>query len=68
MKRVRAEVWGAVGSIHSGEDPYVYCLARDCARDEVVRKSPLELVMLDKALSGKLRRKATSCTVRQGRG
>ncbi len=40
VKRVRAEVWGVVESVHSGEDPYVYCLARDCARDGVVRKSP----------------------------
>jgi len=37
----------------------VYCLARDCARDEVVRKfvaPALELVMLDKALNNKLDR------------
>ncbi len=37
-----------------GEDPYAYCLARDCARDEVVRKfvaPALEMVMLDKALN-----------------
>jgi hypothetical protein len=37
----------------------VYCLARDCARDAVVRKfvePALELVMLDKALSGKFDR------------
>jgi hypothetical protein len=37
-----------------GEDPYAYCLARDCARDEVVRKfvaPALELIMLDKALN-----------------
>jgi hypothetical protein len=40
-------------------DPYVYCLARDCARDEVVRKfvaPALELVMLDKALRGEFDR------------
>jgi hypothetical protein len=43
VKRVRAEVWGVVESVHSGEDPYVYCLARECARDEVVRKSPQPL-------------------------
>jgi hypothetical protein len=43
-----------------GEDPYAYCLARDCARDEVVRKfvePALELIMLDKALRGELDRK-----------
>jgi PaRep2b protein. len=37
----------------------VYRLARDCARDEVVRKfvaPALELIMLDKALSGKFDR------------
>jgi hypothetical protein len=37
----------------------MYCLARDCARDEVVRKfvePALELVMLDKALRGKFDR------------
>jgi hypothetical protein len=42
-----------------GEDPYAYCLARDCARDEVVRKfvePALELVMLDKALRGEFDR------------
>jgi len=42
-----------------GEDPYAYCLARDCARDEVVRKfvaPALELIMLDKALNGKFSR------------
>jgi len=49
------EVWGVVERILSGEDPYVYCLARNCARDEVVRKlvePALELIMLDKALRG----------------
>jgi hypothetical protein len=48
------EVWGVVERVLSGEDPYVYCLARDCARDAVVRKfvaPALELVMLDKALN-----------------
>jgi hypothetical protein len=53
------EVWGVVERVLSGDDPYVYCLARDCARDEVVRKfvaPALELVMLDKALSGKFSR------------
>jgi hypothetical protein len=37
----------------------MYCLARDCARDEVVRKfvaPALELIMLDKALRGKFDR------------
>jgi 23S rRNA pseudoU1915 N3-methylase RlmH len=50
----REEVWGVVERVLSGEDPYVYCLARDCARDEVVRKfvaPALELMMLDKALN-----------------
>jgi len=38
----------------------MYCLARDCARDEVARKfvePALELIMLDKALEGKLDRR-----------
>jgi hypothetical protein len=37
----------------------MYCLARDCARDEVVRKfvaPALELIMLDKALRGEFDR------------
>jgi hypothetical protein len=34
----KEEVWGVVERVLSGENPYVYCLARDCARDEVVRK------------------------------
>jgi hypothetical protein len=49
------EVWGVVERVLSGEDLYAYCLARDCARDEVVRKliaPALELIMLDKALRG----------------
>ncbi len=49
------EVWGIVRRVLSGEDPNVYCLARDCARDAVVRKfvaPALELIMLDKALRG----------------
>jgi len=44
----REEVWGVVESVLGD----MYCLARDCARDEVVRKfvePALELVMLDKA-------------------
>jgi hypothetical protein len=55
----KEEVWGVVKRALSGEDPYVYCLARDCARDEVVRKfvaPALELVMLDKALRGEFDR------------
>jgi hypothetical protein len=42
-----------------GEDPYAYSLARDCARDAVVRKfvePALELIMLDKALRGEFDR------------
>jgi len=38
---------------------YMYCLARDCARDEVVRKfvaPALELMMLEKAFNGKFSR------------
>jgi hypothetical protein len=51
----REEVWDVVVRVLSGEDPYVYCLARDCARDAVVRKfvePALELIMLEKALRG----------------
>ncbi len=47
-ERVRGEIWGIVNFILSD----MYCLARDCARDEVVRKfvaPALELIMLDKA-------------------
>jgi hypothetical protein len=53
------EVWGVVERVLSGEDSYVYCLARNCARDEVVRKfvePALELIMLDKALRGEFDR------------
>jgi hypothetical protein len=42
-----------------GEDPYVYCLARDCADDKIVRMfiaPALELIMLDKALNNKFDR------------
>jgi hypothetical protein len=49
------EVWGIVDFVVSD----MYCLARDCARDEVVRKfvePALELVMLDKALRGEFDR------------
>jgi len=48
------EVRGVVERILSGEDPYVYCLARNCADDKIVRKfvaPALELIMLDKALN-----------------
>ena len=48
------EVRGVVERILSGEDPYVYCLARNCADDKIVRKfvaPALELMMLDKALN-----------------
>jgi hypothetical protein len=48
VERVKGEVWGVVDFILSN----MYCLARDCARDAVVRKfvaPALELVMLDKA-------------------
>jgi len=43
------EVWGVVDFVLSD----MYCLARDCARDAVVRKfvaPALELIMLDKAV------------------
>jgi hypothetical protein len=59
VERVKGEVWGVVEFVLSGEDPYVYCLARDCARDAVVRKfvePALELIMLDKALRGEFSR------------
>jgi hypothetical protein len=51
----REEVWGIVNRISSGEDPYVYCLAKDCADDKIIRKfvaPALRLIMLDKALRG----------------
>ena len=51
VKRVREDVWGIVDFILND----MYCLARDCARDAVVRKfvaPALELIMLDKALRG----------------
>jgi hypothetical protein len=60
MKRVREEVWGVVERVLSGEDPYVYCLTRDCADDKLVGKfveTALELMMLDKALRGEFDRK-----------
>jgi hypothetical protein len=58
----REGVWSIVNRVLSGEDPYVYCLARDCARDAVVRKfvaPALELIMLDKALNGKFNKEET---------
>ncbi len=51
----KEEVWGIVDFVLSD----MYCLARDCARDAVVRKfvaPALELIMLDKALNGKFDR------------
>ncbi len=51
----REEAWGVVEFVLSD----MYCLARDCARDEVVRKfvePALELVMLDKVLRGEFDR------------
>jgi len=55
VKRVREDVWGIVDFILND----MYCLARDCARDAVVRKfvaPALELIMLDKALRGEYSR------------
>jgi hypothetical protein len=55
VNRVKGEVWGIVDFILSD----MYCLARDCARDAVVRKfvaPALELIMLDKALRGEYSR------------
>ena len=49
------EVWDIVDFVLSN----MYCLARDCARDAVVRKfvaPALELIMLDKALRGEFDR------------
>jgi hypothetical protein len=51
----KEEVWSVVDFVLSD----MYCLARDCARDEVMRKfvaPALELVMLDKALNNKFDR------------
>jgi hypothetical protein len=48
------EVRGVIKRVLSGEDPYVYCLARNCADDKIIRKfvaPALELMMLDKALN-----------------
>ena len=55
VNRVKGEVWGIVEFVLSD----MYCLARNCARDEVVRKfvaPALELMMLDKALNNKFDR------------
>jgi hypothetical protein len=52
------EVWSIVEFVLSN----MYCLARDCARDEVVRKfvePALELIMLEKALRGEFDREET---------
>ena len=51
----REEMWGIVDFVLND----MYCLVRDCARDEVVRKiaaPALELIMLDKALRGEFDR------------
>jgi len=51
----REEVWSIVKFVLSN----MYCLARDCTRDEVVRKfvePALELIMLEKALRGEFDR------------
>jgi len=55
VNRVKGEVWGIVEFVLSD----MYCLARDCADDRIVRKfvaPALELIMLDKALRGELDR------------
>jgi PaRep2b protein. len=55
----KEEVWSVVERVLSGEDPYVYCLVRDCTDDRIVRKfvaPALELIMLDKALNNKFDR------------
>jgi len=51
----REEVWGVVEFVLGD----MYCLARDCADDRIVRKfvaPALELIMLDKALNNKFDR------------
>jgi hypothetical protein len=53
------EMRGVVKRVLSGEDPYVYCLAKDCADDKIIRKfvaPALKLIMLDKALRGEFNR------------
>jgi hypothetical protein len=55
VDRVKGEVWGVVKFVLGD----MYCLARDCARDAVVRKfvePALELIMLEKALRGEFGR------------
>jgi hypothetical protein len=55
VNRVKGEVWGVVEFVLSD----MYCLARDCADDRVIRKfiaPALELIMLDKALRGEFNR------------
>ncbi len=55
VERVREEV-RRIAEFALGD---MYCLARDCARDEVARKfvePALELIMLEKALEGKFDR------------
>ena len=55
VNRVKGEVWGIVEFVLSD----MYCLARDCAGDRIVRKfvaPALELIMLDKALRGEFDR------------
>jgi hypothetical protein len=50
VEKVKGEVWDVVEFVLSD----MYCLARDCADDKIVRKfvaPALELIMLDKALN-----------------
>jgi len=54
----REEAWGIVEFILSD----MYCLARDCADDKIIRKfvaPALKLIMLDKALRGEFNRERT---------
>jgi hypothetical protein len=56
------EMRGVAKRVLSGEDPYVYCLARNCADDRIARKfvaPALKLIMLDKALRGEFNRERT---------
>jgi hypothetical protein len=56
VERVGEEVWGVVDFALSD----MYCLARDCAGDEVARKfvePALELIMLEKAARGEFDRR-----------
>ncbi len=55
------EVWEIVEFVLGD----MYCLARDCARDEVVRKfvaPALEMVTLDKALNNEFNRERERCS------